>query len=111
MEIEKFFEENIKPLISDKLEEIEEDVDLNELNSYEHHSSFNYYEPDYDDYDEDEMYDVCVEALIREIEEYGVYEVFVSRLSEEAIESFEYITKKEEEALNDMTINYLKGKE
>ena len=111
MEVKKFFKENIKPLISDKLEEIEQSVDLNELNSYRHYDAWLNHEPASDDYDEDEMYEVCVDQLVGEIEEYGVYEVFVSRFSEEAIERFEYISKKEEEALNDMTINYLKGKE
>lgn len=107
MEVKKFFDENIKPLISAKLEEIEEDFDLNELSSYKHHSSFNYYEPDYDDYDEDEMYDACVEQLVREIETDGVFEVFYNKMTEEARKVLSDATDEEHEALDKMTIKYI----
>lgn len=110
MEVKQFFKENIKPLISAKLEEIEEDFDLNELNSYKHHISFNYYEPDYDEYDEDEMYDACVEVLIDGLESDGVLCVFYKNLSDEARKELENAEPKEQDALDEMTIDYLRGK-
>ena len=107
MEVKKFFEENIKPLISNKLCEIEEDFDLNELASYEYHRSYNYYEPDYDDYDEDELYEACLKKLIREIEADGVYEVFYDEMTEEARKVLYDANDEYNQALDKMTIKYI----
>ena len=107
MEVKKFFEENIKPLISNKLWEIEEDFDLNELNSYEYHRASNYYDHNYDDYDEDELYEACLEKLIREIEADGVFEVFYNEMTEEARKVLYEATDEYNEALDKMTIKYI----
>ena len=107
MEVKKFFEENVKPLISNKLWEIEEDFDLNELNSYEYHRAHNYYDHNYDDYDEDELYEACLEKLIREIEADGVFEVFYKEMTEEARKFLSDATDEYNEALDKMTIKYI----
>ena len=107
MEVKKFFEENIKPLISDKLNEIEEDFDLNELSSYEYHRAYNHFDHNYEYYDEDEMYEACLEKLVREIEADGVFEVFYDEMTEEARKVLNDATDEYNEALDKMTIKYI----
>ena len=110
MEVKKFFEGNIKPLINDKIWEQEEYVDASELSSYNHYDSWLNHEPSSDDYDEDEMYDACVEVLIDGLESDGVLCVFYKNLSDEAREELENAEPKEQDALDEITIDYLRGK-
>lgn len=107
MEVKKFFEENVKPLISNKLREIEEDFDLNELGSYEYHRAYNYYDHNYHDYDEDELNEACIKYLVEGIEADGVFEVFYKEMTEEARKVLYDATDEYNEALDKMTIQYI----
>jgi len=107
MEVKKFFEENIKPLINKKIWEQEDYVETDNLSYYISHPAVRNVEPAWDEYDEDEMYDACVKLLVESIEADGVFEVFYKEMTEEARKVLYDATDEYNEALDKMTIKYI----
>ena len=107
MEIEKFFNENIKPLVGRTIDEQEAYVETDNLSYYISHPAVRNVEPAWDEYDEDEMYEACVKLLVESIEADGVFEVFYNEMDEEARKVLYDATDEEHEALDKMTIQYI----